>query len=227
MAEWNEYADRSEVARQLAASIGQRLRDAIARRGAASLVVCGGSSPRELFEYLATEDLAWSQVTIIPSDERWVPVDDDRSNEHLIRSTLLVGPAAEARFAGLYRDTKTPEEALAGVSEGLADVPRPLDVVLLGMGDDGHTASLFPQAPNIQACLDSEQLCVVPAVGPPARLSLSLAYLTDAHSIDVLIFGAAKRQVFERAAQSGPVAELPVRGVLHRQRPVARVHWAE
>lgn len=227
MVELNEYASRSEVARQLAASIGQRLRDAIAKHGVASLVVCGGSSPRELFEYLSAEELAWSRVTVVPSDERWVAIDDDQSNERLIRSTLLVGPAAEARFVGLYRDTETPDEALVAVAEALAEVPRPLDVVLLGMGDDGHTASLFPQAPDIQACLDSEAPCVAPTVGPPARLSLSLAYLTDAYSIDLLIFGNEKRRVFEHAEQPGPVAELPVRGVLHRTRPIARAHWAE
>lgn len=227
MAELTQYSSRSEAARKLAASIAERLREAIADRGEASLVVCGGSSPKELFEFLAAERLAWSRVTVVPSDERWVPVDDAQSNERLVRETLLVGPAAEARFVGLYRNTETPAEAADVVAGALADVPRPLDVVLLGMGDDGHTASLFPHAPDIQACLDSKAPCVTPSVGPPARLSLSLAYLTDAHSIDLLIFGDEKRRVFERAQASGPVAELPVRGVLHLERPVAQAHWAE
>lgn len=227
MAELTEYSSRSEAARRLAGSIAARLRDAIAERGEASLVVCGGSSPTELFEYLAAERLAWSQVTVVPSDERWVPADDAQSNERLIRNTLLVGPAAEARFVGLYRDTQTPNEALDAVSAALADVPRPLDGVLLGMGGDGHTASLFPQAPDIQACLDSERPCVAPTVGPPTRLSLSLAYLTDARCIDLLIFGDDKRAVLEQAERPGPIADLPVRGVLHQQRPTARVHWAQ
>lgn len=227
MAELTQYPSRSEASRQLAASIAERLREAIADRGEASLVVCGGSSPKALFEHLSTEKLAWSRVTVVPSDERWVPVDDAQSNERLIRETLLVGAAAEARFVGLYRDTETPGEAVDAVGGALADVPRPLDVVLLGMGDDGHTASLFPHAPDIQACLDSQAPCVAPTVGPPARLSLSLAYLTDAHSIDLLIFGEDKRRVFERAQGTGPVAELPVRGVLNLERPVAQAHWAE
>ncbi len=227
MAELTQYSSRSEAARKLAASIAERLREAIAERGEASLVVCGGSSPKELFEFLSAEKLAWSRVTVVPSDERWVPVDDAQSNERLVRETLLVGPAAEARFVGLYRNTETPAEAIDGVAGTLADVPRPLDVVVLGMGDDGHTASLFPHAPDIQACLDSQAPCVAPSVGPPARLSLSLAYLTDAHSIDLLIFGDEKRHVFERAQAAGPVAELPVRGVLHLERPVAQAHWAE
>lgn len=227
MAELTQYSSRSDAARQLAASIAERLRSAIAERGEASLVVCGGSSPKELFEFLSAEKLAWSRVTVVPSDERWVPVDDEQSNERLVRETLLVGPAAEARFVGLYRSTDTPGDAVDMLAGALADVPRPLDVVLLGMGDDGHTASLFPHAPDIQACLDSQAPCVAPTVGPPARLSLTLAYLTDAHSIDLLIFGDDKRRVFEQANAAGPVAELPVRGVLHLERPVAQAHWAQ
>ncbi|MES1955790.1 6-phosphogluconolactonase [Salinisphaera hydrothermalis] len=227
MAELIEYSSRSEAARQLAASIAERLRGAIAERGEASLVVSGGSSPKELFEYLAGQELDWSRVTVVPSDERWVPVDDPQSNERLVRETLLVGPAARARFVGLYRETDKPAEAVESVAKALVDVPRPLDVVLLGMGDDGHTASLFPHAPDIQDCLDERGPCVAPTVGPPARLSLTLAYLTDARSIDILIFGTEKRRVFERAQAAGPVAELPVRGVLHLERPVAQAHWAE
>lgn len=227
MAELIEYASRDEAARNLADAIARRLDAAIAERGRASLVVCGGSSPKQLFEYLSRHTLDWSRVTVVPSDERWVPVDDDQSNERLIRNTLLVGEAAKANFVGLYRDTATPREALADIASALADVPRPLDVVLLGMGGDGHTASLFPQAPDIQACLDSDQPCVAPTVGPPARLSLGLALLTDARAIDLLIFGEDKRRVFEQAQADGPVAELPVRGVLHRQSPAAQAHWAE
>lgn len=227
MVELKSYTSRGEAATWLAASIAGRLRTAIAERGHAGLVVCGGSSPGELFEHLAGATLDWSRVTVIPSDERWVPVTDERSNERLIRRKLLVGPAAAARLLGLYRETESPNQAVTEVAAALAQVPRPLDVVLLGMGADGHTASLFPDAPDIQACLDSDAACVAPRVGPPARLSLGLSYLTDARSLDLLIFGADKRRVLERARASGPVAELPVRGVLNSQQPVARVHWAE
>ncbi|WP_423821239.1 6-phosphogluconolactonase [Salinisphaera sp. SPP-AMP-43] len=227
MAELIEYANRSEIAQQLAEAIAERLRGAISLRGEASLVVCGGSSPKELFQHLSQQELDWSCVTVVPSDERWVPVDDERSNERLIRNTLLTGAAATATFVGLYRDTETPDQALDEVATALAKVPQPLDVVVLGMGDDGHTASLFPQAPDIQACLDSDAPCVAPTVGPPARISLSLGYLSNAHSMDLLIFGQDKYRVFERAQQAGAVAELPVRGVLRLERPVAKAHWAE
>lgn len=227
MAQFHAYDSRCQVARRLAVDIAQRLRTAIETRGQASLVVCGGSSPGELFEHLAGQELDWSRVTVLPSDERWVPTDDPQSNERLIRQTLLVGPAAQARFVGLYRPTDTPGQALDDVARSLATIPRPLDVVLLGMGSDGHTASLFPQATDIRACLDSQADCVAPDVGPKPRLSLGQALLTRARSIDLLIFGQEKRQVFEQAQKPGDVADLPVRVILQQDDPEAQVHWAE
>lgn len=227
MPEMTTYNTRAEAARRLAESIADRLRQAISERGQASLVVCGGSSPRELFEYLADQSLEWSAVTIIPSDERWVKSDDEQSNERLIRSTLLSGQARQARFVGLYRDTETPQQALATVSEVLDSVDRPLDVVLLGMGNDGHTASLFPQAPDIETCLASNEPCVAPDVDKPARISLSLAFLSQARSIDVLVFGENKKQVLARADYPGDVADLPIRGILNLEQPTAQIHWAE
>lgn len=227
MAQFHAYESRSQVARWLAEDIAQRLRTAIDARGRASLVVCGGSSPGELFEHLASQALDWSKVTVLPSDERWVPTDDSQSNERLIRETLLVAPAAQARFVGLYRPVANPGQALDDVAHSLATIPRPLDVVLLGMGSDGHTASLFPQAADIRECLESSADCVAPDVGPTARISLGLAMLTRARSIDLLIFGQEKKQVFEQAQKPGDVADLPVRAILQLEEPVAQVHWAE
>lgn len=226
MPEFMAYEDRSETARRLAEQIADTLRSALAEREQASLVVCGGSSPVELFAHLAHQALDWSRVTVLPSDERWVPVDDAQSNERMIRETLLVGPAASARLVGLYRDTATPADACPDVDATLAEVPGPLDVVLLGMGDDGHTASLFPHAPDIEAALASTARCVPADVGPPARLSLGLAYLTRARRIDLLIFGDEKKAVYEQAIADGPIAALPVRGILKNTDPAVSVHWA-
>lgn len=226
MAEFHEYQSREEAARTLAASIAERLRDAITQRGQASLVVCGGRSPVVLFHALAAESLAWARVTVLPSDERWVAPDHPDSNEAMIRRELLTGAAAEARLISLYRDTDAPGQAIADVSRVLQDVPKPLDVVLLGMGDDGHTASLFPHDPHIAAHLETCAPCLDAEVGPPPRLSLSLAYLGDARSIDILMFGDDKRRVFNTAEQAGAVTEYPVRGVLHDAAPIAQAHWA-
>lgn len=226
MAELHEYQSRSTAARVLALSIAERLRAALAERGEASLVICGGRSPVELFHALAAEKLAWEQVTVVPSDERWVERDHPDSNEAMIRRELLTGPASRARLVGLYRDTDSPEQAIENVTEALQDVPKPLDVVLLGMGEDGHTASLFPHDPDIAAKVGVTAPCLAAEVGPPRRLSLSLAYLCDARSIDILIFGDDKRRVFQTAERDGPVAEYPVRGVLRNVAPIAQAHWA-
>lgn len=226
MAELHEYQSRSTAATTLAASIAERLRGAIAQRGEASLVVCGGRSPVELFHALAAESLDWQRVTVVPSDERWVATDHADSNEAMIRRELLSGPAANARLVGLYRDTATPAEAIDDVSAALREVPQPLDVVLLGMGEDGHTASLFPHDPAIETKVEMTEPCLVAEVGPPRRLSLSLPYLCDARSIDIFIFGDDKRRVFKAAEQAGPVAQYPVRGVLRHAEPIAQAHWA-
>lgn len=226
MAELQTYESREAAGEHLAADIADRLRTAIAERGQASLVVCGGSSPVDLFRALRCESLAWDQVTVLPSDERWVATDHANSNEAMIRRELLIDKAAAARFIALYRDTEGPEDARDQVVESLRAISKPLDVVLLGMGDDGHTASLFPHDPDIAVKTDTDEPCVVADVGPPKRLSLSLSYLTAARSIDLLIFGDDKRAVFDKTQQHGPVAEYPVRGILRCTDPIARVHWA-
>lgn len=226
MAEFQVYESRDVASRQLAAAIAERLRVAIAERGRATLVVCGGSSPVTLFRALRAESLAWGQVTVLPSDERWVPTDHADSNQAMIRRELLTEKAANARFCSLYRNVDSPEVALDEVAQSLHDLAQPLDVVLLGMGDDGHTASLFPHDPDIAGKIEADVPCVVAEVGPPKRLSLSLDYLIHARSIDLLIFGDDKRVVFDRAQQPGSVCEYPVRGVLRSADPIARAHWA-
>ena len=227
MSNFKRYDDRTHAARDLADAIANTLREAIAERGGASLVVCGGSSPIELFEYLSQAELDWSQVVVVPSDERWVPADDAQSNERMLRDTLLTGRAADAMFVSLYRPTDTPAEAVSDVEGALLDIPTPFDVVLLGMGGDGHTASLFPDDPNIERALASKARVIPANVGPPARMSLGPAYLRAARRIDILVFGDDKKRVHDEAVQPGPLAALPVRSVLNTTDPIPTVHWAE
>lgn len=229
MAPFHEHDSRAQAAAALCDALVARLRQGLDARGAASLVLSGGSSPIGLFERLREVDLDWSRVTILPSDERWVPVDHADSNEGAMRATLLQGAAADAHFLGLYRDAATPVAALDAVARDLAGVPRPFDAVVLGMGEDGHTASLFPDARNIDACLAAEADCVVPErdAGETPRISLSLACLLDTRSLDLLFFGAGKRRVYEKASRPGPATEYPVRGVLQQQRVPLDVYWSD
>src|SRR5262245_30220515 len=135
----------------LAALIAAQLRGALEARPAASLAVAGGRTPAALLARLSSEILAWDRVFVTLTDERWVSSDDPASNAAMLRKTLLVGAAAPARFIPLYTGAPTPDEALQSVSAALATLPRPFDIMVLGMGDDGHTASLFPGADNLEA----------------------------------------------------------------------------
>ncbi len=201
---------------------------ATSERGTASLVVSGGSTPKPLFEHLSRQSLAWDRVRVTLADERWVPADHEASNERLVRRHLLVGEAAAAELIGLKTPDPTPEAGREACERALARLPRPFDVVVLGMGGDGHTASLFPDAPELGAGLDPETghtcLAVRPPAAPHPRMSLTLSAITGSRKLVLHITGEDKRQVYLSASKPGPAEELPIRAVLESGR--VEVWWA-
>jgi 6-phosphogluconolactonase len=224
------YPDLDTLSRELGAAIAADLKAAIATRGQASLVVSGGRSPVKLFESLRAQLIDWSRVCVALVDERWVATSDPASNERLVREELLQGPAAAARFTGLKNGSPTPEEGAAAAWRAFDGIPRPFDAVLLGMGDDGHTASLFPHSPNLAAALD---LAAAPAcVGmrapsaPEQRMSLNLAALLDSRRIVILITGESKWHTYIAASGDGPTELMPVRAVLRQKRTPVEVIWS-
>ena len=229
MPRFNTFSDRGACAQALADALAAQLREGIANNGRATLVLSGGSSPIDLFERLALIELDWSRVTVLPSDERWVAPDQPESNEAALREHLLYGPGNAARLFGLYRDKPAPTAAQSELDAELAQLPRPFDAVVLGMGEDGHTASLFPDAVNIEACMTSDAECVVPERegDGPARISLSLNRLLATRSLYLLFFGAAKRRVYDAACEAGPAVEYPVRGVIHQGHVPVDVYWSD
>ena len=174
-----KFADNEALSRTLSAQLAACLKAAIAARGLASLVVSGGKSPIKLFERLRAEDLDWTRVCVALADERWVEPSDPGSNEKLVRDVLLQGSAAAARFLGLKNAAPTPDLGAVSAWETFARVPRPFDAMVLGMGDDGHTASLFPGSPNLPRALNADAVagCVGmwSPVAPHPRLSLNLS----------------------------------------------------
>lgn len=225
-----QFADIDALSESLATEIAATLTAAIAARGLASLVVSGGKSPIRLFELLRKQELNWSRVCVALTDERWVEPSDPASNEKLVREVLLQESAAAARFHGLKNGAPTPDVGAVSAWETFARVPRPFDTVQLGMGDDGHTASLFAGSPNLSSAIDPRAApgCVgMRAPTPPRpRLSLNLSALLDSRRIIVLITGQQKWRTYLAASGPGPIEEMPIRAVLRQTRTPVEVMWS-
>jgi 6-phosphogluconolactonase len=224
------FADAATLSAALAAHIVEALEHALHAGRNASLAVSGGRSPVALFDTLSTAALDWSRVWVTLTDERWVETTSSDSNEQLVREHLLRNAAAKANFVGMKSQAADPGDAAASSWAAIAPLPRPFDYLLLGMGDDGHTASLFPGSPGIAAAIDALQppACVgmIAPVAPRARMSLNLSALLDARRMGLLIIGGAKWLAYERAVAAGPVAEMPVRALLRQQQVPLSVYWA-
>lgn len=207
------FADGAQAAADLATRIATLLGDAIATRGTASIALSGGRSPKPVLEALATTPLDWSKVVVTLVDERWVAPDAPDSNERLLRETLLTGPAAAARFVPMKNDATDAYAGQPAVEAAFAAIPWPLDIVLLGMGEDGHTASLFPAAVELANGLTSaaRTIAVTPPAAPHQRLSLTASAILASRHIFLQISGAAKKAVYDNALKDGPVEQLPIR----------------
>ncbi|MBA3810407.1 MAG: 6-phosphogluconolactonase [Caulobacteraceae bacterium] len=220
------FANRDALADAAAEVIGQALR----APGARAFVATGGASPGSTYDRLATRDLDWGRITVTLSDDRWVDATSPESNEKLVRDRLLVGRAAEARFLALKGDGASPEQDAATAEAGLRPL-LPFTAILLGMGPDGHIASLFPGAPDLAQILapDGERLCVgVAKAGQPPfrpRISLTVAALLQSRLIVLLISGEAKRALVEKVGVDGGYTP-PVAAVLRQERSAVRILWA-
>ena len=222
--EFHEYPDRDmmmlRVAQRIASELGETLRGA----DRATLSVPGGTTPGPVFDTLSGADLDWSRVAVLLNDERWVPEDNPRSNTALLRRRLLTGRAADATLVPIYARAPRPEDALDALSDGIRP-HLPISVLLLGMGADMHTASLFPGADKLAQAMASDAPPLMAlraeAAGEP-RITLTLPVLRAALRVHVLITGTEKRAALERARKLPP-EQAPIAAMLD----YAQVHWAE
>jgi 6-phosphogluconolactonase len=217
------YPDRAALMAGLASVMVKELATAL-RNGPATLSVPGGTTPGPVFDALSVADLDWARVFVLLNDERWVGEDNPRSNTRLLRERLLQRKAAAATLLPLYAPAPQPEDKLDELAQGIAP-HLPVTVLLLGMGNDMHTASLFPGADHLLQALSPDAPVLMAlradAAGEP-RITLSARVLQAAHHIHILITGPEKRQALDRALTLPP--ELaPIRTVLDQ----ATVHWAE
>ena len=225
---WNGFAGRQDLAAALAGHVAGRLTKAIAARGTALLAVSGGTTPAKFFATLSALPIAWDRVIVTLVDERFVPASSPRSNAGLVAANLLQNAAKAARFVPLYHEASGIEDAAASDDAALRSLPWPLDVVILGMGPDGHTASFFPDADDLAKLLDpASDKIILPvhavSAGEP-RLTLTLARIIDAGFIALHIEGEDKRTAFDGAVAPGP--QKPIRAVLDAAPRPVEVFWA-
>lgn len=204
------------AAQDLAHHIADTLCEAIAARGVTTIALSGGRSPRAVLEALREMPVDWPKVIVAQVDERWVDPTHADSNERLIRDALLTGPAAAARLVPMKNDAANAYAGQATCEAAMAALPWPFDVMLLGMGEDGHTASLFPSATELHDGLTTQALtlAVTPLAAPHQRMSLSLRAILNSRHIILQIGGAAKEAVYRNALDGGSVEAMPIRAVL-------------
>lgn len=220
-----EYPDREMMMIDLAGIIAGKITAMMHHQDRVTLAVPGGTTPGPIFDDLCAVDLHWDRVDVMLTDERWVPETSDRSNTRLLRERLLTGRAAAANLVPLYADAPTPEGKLAELADAIAPV-LPLDVLLLGMGADMHTASLFPGADKLAEALSPDAPILMPMRAPGApepRVTLTAPVLAGAVSTHVVITGTEKREALERARAIADPSQAPIMTVLNS----ATVHWAE
>lgn len=212
-----EFDTTEELNDAFAQRIADILMEAVDQHGTATLLVSGGRTPMALFQTLSKAPLNWSKINVSLADERWVDAEHEASNEKLVKDNLLKNRAANANFISL---TTTAENAVDGVEEvtsRFAQVRKPFDVLILGMGEDGHTASLFPCSEQIEQGLTSEAefIAVQPTTAPHQRMSFTLKGLLNSQNIFLHLTGDRKKAVLEQALAGQDPKEMPIRAVLN------------
>jgi 6-phosphogluconolactonase len=228
-AEWWEYESLDELADAVAGDVGFIVESAVDARGASLIALPGGATGPAIFPKLARQKLPWKRVTVIPTDDRLVPMDDERSNVRAIAKTFLPAGARVIPIATEIADYK-----LAGGSADarLQDLSWPPDLVWLGMGEDGHTASIFT-GPDLQEALDAPKARraigvmpdPMPADAPVARVTLTRASILSARTILITVTGSEKRAVLEQAIADGQSSKTPIGRVLAEVDQPIDIHW--
>ncbi len=230
MYQLNDFNTREALDEALANKVANKLTQAIAENGKASLAVSGGSTPKGFFTKLSQFDLAWNKVTVTLADERWVEFESDASNTRLVHESLLQNNAAKATFFHLKVGELT-EETLAELNTQAKIKVLPFDVLILGMGEDGHTASLFPCSEQIKQGLDvSNQdalMKVVPKTAPNDRITFTFSQLIQSKNIILHVCGDNKKVVLDQANSGDDFFEMPIRAFLQNQNTQTQVYWAE
>lgn len=229
------FEDRASLFTALAQQCQAQLAKSLTKNGTASLMVSGGSTPAPLYETLSLSDLDWKKISIALVDERWVDREHTASNESLIYSSLLINNASQANFVGMKTRAASAVDGCAETEALYRTLPQPFTISILGMGSDGHTASLFPHAEGLTDALVAESEHLTAAInakqsdvtGPNTeRLSLTLAGLLQSERLILLLTGKEKLEVFRTAMTDGAIEDMPVRAVLRQNKVPVELYWA-
>jgi 6-phosphogluconolactonase len=230
---WHTFSNRAAFTEGLTTSIAETLHNLSSKQAAVLFGVSGGSTPLPVYQALADRDLHWPAINMVIVDERFVPTHHADSNERNIRLAFTSENNRSPNIIGLWSNVIDLHLAARTADEKITALQQPLDLVLLGMGEDGHFASLFPTATLFNEAIASEQArCILPIApmprhAPHSRLSMSLAYLRRAKRIILAITGEKKRQVLQLAIENGDYHALPIAALLHSDCPAIEIFWSE
>jgi len=221
--ELTKYKSSEELIEELSSEIIKDLEESIEEKNKATLLVSGGNTPKPLFEKLSNIDFSWDKVTIALVDERWIENTNCQSNENLVREYLLKNFAAKAKFIGMYISNKEAVDCEVDCSNRYKEF-FPFDVVVLGMGTDGHTASLFPENPKLKEAFDlnKETLCISiePQTAPYTRMSLTLRAILSAKKLYLHMEGNEKLKVFQDAFKNTDIYKTPISAVVNSDKNI-------
>lgn len=230
------YSTREELFQKAANQCASQITRGIEKQGRASIAVPGGSTPAPVFELLSKMSLDWHNVLVAPTDERWVDVSEPTSNQKLLQETLLVNQAKNARLMPMKNSAATASQGQAESEQSINELERPFDLVMIGMGNDGHFASLFPGSSPFEQAMDIENpnSCIaINAAGCPVagqnteRMSLTLSAILDAKLVMILITGSEKLEVLRVAEKDNNPSDKPIAALLNQNETPVEVYWAE
>lgn len=230
MFEQNNFDSREQLDLTLAQKVSEILQQAILQKGKASLAVSGGSTPTGFFKELSNKDIEWNKVTITLADERWVDIHSEDSNTRLVHENLLQNKASEAKFFYLKQGAHLSDEILADLNVSANNILLPLDVLILGMGEDGHTASIFPCSAQIKQALDINNenalMMVEPTTAPHQRITFCFSSLSQSKNIFLHLCGNNKKQVLDKALNGDDIFDMPIRKFLQTDNIDTQIYWA-
>ncbi|MDD2357389.1 MAG: 6-phosphogluconolactonase [Thiovulaceae bacterium] len=225
---FHKFINDDELALKLALAIAEDLSCTIKEKGSATLLVSGGITPLKLFSALSFIELEWEHVRIGLCDERWISPSHNESNEKLIRETLLQNYALKATFVGMYIKGCDAVNAEAECSQKIRSSLYPFDVIVLGMGNDAHTASLFPNNTSLSEAYTTDEICIAmePTTAPHTRMSLTLKAILSSSRIYLHFQGDSKLKVYNEAMSGDDIFAMPIRSILKQHIKKIEVYFA-